>query len=104
MPTLAYDVDLDGAYEGRVAVLVDEPPTLLARESYTLLWGDAAQSKPAAHGMAETCLFSAPAAGRVVYGAAVLGRIAACTYGIARVSNATVRPSPDVAEGPRRAE
>ncbi len=87
MPTLAYDVDLDGAHAGRVGVFVRDAPTLRVGESYTVLWGDASVR---AHGMAETCLFAAPANGTVLYGAAVLALVAACPYGIARVSNATI--------------
>ena len=47
MGTVAYDVALDGAFVGRVAIAVRAAyaatldPACWPRESYTVLWGDA---------------------------------------------------------------
>ena len=90
MGTLVYDVALDGAFVGRVAIAVRAAyaetldPARWPRESYTVLWGDA----PArALGVAETLLFSAPAEGRVVAGSSALALVRSVRYGVARVSN-----------------
>jgi hypothetical protein len=98
MATLVYDVALDGAFAGRVAIAVRAAyaRALAAerarwpRESYTVLWGDAPEH---AHGAAETMLFRAPAEGRVVSGASTLALVRSVRYGIARVSNVALAQS-----------
>ena len=96
MGTLAYDVALDGAFVGRVAIAVHaEYARALSegarwpRESYTVLWGDAPTR---ALGAAETMLFLAPAEGRVVSGSSTLALVRSVRYGIARVSNVALSP------------